>query len=188
MAVTKARSNAVAKAAKGDLSVGSGTNASSILAVGTDAQILVADSTASTGLKWATASSGTTVKLTSVTPASDFTSSSSSLIDVTGYEITITPTSATNKIQIFLNFSYKCASASSPDFVLYDGATVIRYVTLSDAPANKETANSMMCTLTNVSATSHTFKLKQKNASGVSTTVIGANSGTYSTLNVLEVY
>lgn len=54
MAVTKARSNAVAKAAKGDLSVGSGTNASSILAVGTDAQILVADSTASTGLKWAT--------------------------------------------------------------------------------------------------------------------------------------
>jgi hypothetical protein len=58
MAVTKARSNAVAKAAKGDLSVGSGTNASSILAVGTDAQILVADSTASTGLKWATPSAG----------------------------------------------------------------------------------------------------------------------------------
>lgn len=57
MPVTKARSNAVAKAAKGDLSVGSGTNASSILAVGTDAQILVADSTAATGLKWATASS-----------------------------------------------------------------------------------------------------------------------------------
>ena len=72
MAVTKARSNAVAKAAKGDLSVGSGTNASSILAVGTDAQILVADSTASTGLKWATASSGAMTLIT----AQSFTTSS----------------------------------------------------------------------------------------------------------------
>ena len=60
MAETKARSNAVAKAAKGDLTVGSGTNTSAVLAVGTIGQTLVADSTASTGLKWATPASGST--------------------------------------------------------------------------------------------------------------------------------
>lgn len=58
MAVTKARSNAVAKAAKGDLTVGTGTNASGVVAVGTNGQVLTADSTAATGIKWAAAAGG----------------------------------------------------------------------------------------------------------------------------------
>jgi hypothetical protein len=56
--MTKARSNSVAPAAKGDLRAGSGTNTSAILPVGTNGQVLTADSTQATGLKWA--SSGTT--------------------------------------------------------------------------------------------------------------------------------
>jgi len=44
--------------AKGDLVAGSGTTTAAVLPVGTNGQTLVADSTASTGLKWATASSG----------------------------------------------------------------------------------------------------------------------------------
>ena len=50
--MTKARSNAVAEAAKGDLSVGSGTNLASILAVGSNGDTLVADSSTSTGLRY----------------------------------------------------------------------------------------------------------------------------------------
>jgi hypothetical protein len=50
--MTKARSNAVAEAAKGDLSVGSGTNLAGILAVGNNGETLVADSSTSTGLKY----------------------------------------------------------------------------------------------------------------------------------------
>jgi hypothetical protein len=50
--MTKARSNAVAEAAKGDLSVGSGTNLASILAVGNNGETLVADSSATTGLRY----------------------------------------------------------------------------------------------------------------------------------------
>jgi hypothetical protein len=50
--MTKARSNAVAEAAKGDLSVGTGTNLAGILAVGTNGDTLVADSSTSTGLRW----------------------------------------------------------------------------------------------------------------------------------------
>jgi hypothetical protein len=50
--MTKARSNAVANAAKGDLTVGNGTNLSGILAVGNNGETLVADSSTSTGLRY----------------------------------------------------------------------------------------------------------------------------------------
>jgi hypothetical protein len=50
--MTKARSNAVAEAAKGDLSVGTGTNLAGILAVGNNGETLVADSSTSTGLRY----------------------------------------------------------------------------------------------------------------------------------------
>ena len=51
--MTKARSNAVANAVKGDLTVGSGTNLSGVLGVGNNNEFLVADSTTGTGLRWA---------------------------------------------------------------------------------------------------------------------------------------
>jgi hypothetical protein len=50
--VTKARSNATAEAAKGDLRAGTGTNLSGILAVGNNGETLVADSSTSTGLRY----------------------------------------------------------------------------------------------------------------------------------------
>lgn len=50
--MTKARSNATAEAAKGDLRAGTGTNLSGVLAVGNNGETLVADSSATTGLRW----------------------------------------------------------------------------------------------------------------------------------------
>ena len=50
--MTKARSNATAEAAKGDLRAGTGTNLSGILAVGNNGETLVADSSATTGLRY----------------------------------------------------------------------------------------------------------------------------------------
>ena len=57
MAITKATASSVAPAAKGDLVVGSATNDAAVLGVGTNDQVLTADSSTATGLKWATASS-----------------------------------------------------------------------------------------------------------------------------------
>jgi len=56
--VTVTNSMATAIDAKGDLIAGTAADTFSRLAVGTNGQTLVADSTASTGLKWATPSSG----------------------------------------------------------------------------------------------------------------------------------
>jgi len=57
MPITKATASSVAPAAKGDLVVGSATNDAAILGVGTNNQVLTADSSTATGLKWATAAS-----------------------------------------------------------------------------------------------------------------------------------
>ena len=65
MAITKASSNAVAPAAKGDLVAGTTTNDSGVLAVGANGTVLTAASGQATGLEWATPSSGAYTTLAS---------------------------------------------------------------------------------------------------------------------------
>jgi len=50
--MTKVRANATVEAAKGDLRVGSGTNATSVLGIGADGTTLVANSASATGMAW----------------------------------------------------------------------------------------------------------------------------------------
>ena len=61
MPITKATASSIAPAAKGDLVVGSATNDAAVLGVGSNNQVLTADSSTATGLKWATPSSGLTL-------------------------------------------------------------------------------------------------------------------------------
>jgi len=68
--VTITNSMATAIDAKGDLIAGTGADAFSRLAVGTNGQVLTADSTASTGLAWASAASGGGLTLITETVAS----------------------------------------------------------------------------------------------------------------------
>lgn len=78
MAITKATASSIAPAAKGDLVVGSATNDAAVLGVGSNDQVLTADSSTATGLKWATVSAGSNWSLlnaggTALTGASTIT-------------------------------------------------------------------------------------------------------------------
>ena len=95
--------NTVATAfdAKGDLIGGTGADTFSRLAVGTNGQVLTADSTTATGLKWATASGGGKVLQVVQGYKSDtFSTTSTSFTDVTGLSVSITPSASTSKILI----------------------------------------------------------------------------------------
>ncbi len=72
------------------------------LGVGTNGQVLQADSTAATGLKWATpAGGGKVLQVVVSANATSFQSiKTASATDVTGMSVSITPSSATSKILI----------------------------------------------------------------------------------------
>jgi hypothetical protein len=76
MAITKATASSIAPAAKGDLVAGSATNDAAVLAVGTNGQVLTADSTAATGLAYTTISAGGMTLIETLTLSGASTTSS----------------------------------------------------------------------------------------------------------------
>jgi hypothetical protein len=93
----------LATAAKGDLLVGTGSNTAQVLTVGSNNQTLVADSTASTGLKWATApTTSKVVQIVTATTNTQTTNATTTYADTT-LTATITPTSASNKVLVLVS-------------------------------------------------------------------------------------
>ena len=100
--------------AKGDLITGTAADTPAILGVGTNGQILTADSTTPSGLKWATAATTTTIvkQITFGTLKATASTSSTSFTD-TGLSASITPTSASSKIMVTANVSRSLQPQSS---------------------------------------------------------------------------
>jgi hypothetical protein len=107
--------------AKGDLLSASADNTLSVLPVGTNGQALVADSTTTSGLKW-TSSTGFGKIVQIVRGSTSSLSTASITTDAavsTGLSATITPTSASNQILIFVNQNgIKKAPGGTVDFSL----------------------------------------------------------------------
>ena len=98
-------SNAIQNAivdAKGDLIAATAADTPARLAVGSNGQVLTADSAEATGMKWAApASTGTVVKVASTTKTDTFTSSTNNAwTDITGLSVSITPTATTSKVLV----------------------------------------------------------------------------------------
>lgn len=101
--ITITNSMATAIDAKGDLVVGTGADAFARLAVGTNNQVLTADSTTATGLKWAAAAGGGKVlQVVNATYSTATTSASTSFAD-TGLSASITPSATTSKILVIVD-------------------------------------------------------------------------------------
>jgi hypothetical protein len=96
---------------KGDLFTYSTAN--DRLGVGTNGQILVADSTAATGLKWATAAGGGKVlQVVYANYSTATTVTSTTVYADTGLSATITPTSATSKVLVLINQGIQASRSS----------------------------------------------------------------------------
>jgi hypothetical protein len=109
---------------KGDLFTFSTVNAR--LGVGTNGQVLTADSAEATGLKWATAGGGGKVLQVASTIKTDtFTATGNTFTDITGLSVSITPTSASSKVLVI--YSANVSNADNDRFLsrLMRGATAI---------------------------------------------------------------
>jgi hypothetical protein len=106
--------------AKGDLVTATGSATPARLGVGTNGQILIADSTTATGLKWGADVAGKVVQVVRGSTTSLSTASISTDTAVsTGLSATITPTSASNNILIFVNQNgVRKSPGSTADFSL----------------------------------------------------------------------
>lgn len=104
---------------KGVLIVGDGDGSPDGLTVGSNNQILTADSGETLGVKWAAAgSSGSEVKISSVQWTSEFNTTSASMIDVTDATCTITGLTAETTYILFAIVSFQISSSAAAGEVM----------------------------------------------------------------------
>jgi hypothetical protein len=127
--------------AKGDLLAGTADNTIGRLAVGTNGHVLTADSAETTGLKWAAAPTGKVLQVVQGTLATTATTTSTSLTD-TGLSVSITPSSASNKILVIVSVAAgKNAGGHSGYFTALRGSTNLVVPT---SPSSRSAAITMM--------------------------------------------
>jgi len=112
--------------AKGDLIAATAADTVSRLAVGTNGQVLTADSTAATGIKWASvASGGKVLQVVQDTLIGTFTTTSSTMADV-GLTVSITPSASTSKVLVLVGIPNLYSSNGSGSVHNYSDIQLLR--------------------------------------------------------------
>lgn len=103
--------------AKGDIYAASAPGVVGRVGVGTNGQVLTADSSQTRGLAWSTVSVTPRIaQVVTATTTNITNTAGSGWIDVSGLSVTITPTSATSKILIVTSFGVISSSGSTVYF------------------------------------------------------------------------
>lgn len=183
--------------AKGDIIAATAADTASRLAVGTNGQVLTADSTAATGLKWATPSAGGGGKVLQVVNATYNTavSSSSATFADTGLTATITPTSATSKILVLVNQSglKKTAGAANTFLgvkLLRGSTTLVAFedtATFTNSAQENRVGGAGTNYLDSPATTSATTYKTQFNSGAGTATVTVQENAAVSTITLLEI-
>jgi hypothetical protein len=104
--------------AKGDLLVATASGVIARQGVGTNGQVLTADSTLTNGIKWSSVSATPRIgQVVTATTTNITTTTSAGTVDVSGLAVTITPTSATSKILITTSFNTTCGTGGTSFFL-----------------------------------------------------------------------
>lgn len=99
--------------AKGDLISATAADTPARVAVGTNGQVLTADSSTSTGLKWSTPTAGGKVLQVVQGTYATATLTTSSTFANTGLTASITPTASTSKILVMVNHAVQRSAGSA---------------------------------------------------------------------------
>lgn len=181
--------------AKGALLSASAASTPAVLAVGSNNQVLTADSAETTGLKWATPSSGKVVQIVYASINTTVNSSTNSYVD-TLLTATITPTSASNKVLVFVeqNGLYKDTTnvsgslkivRASTDLLVF--STNYGYNGASGAGSQQQVAGGGATYLDAPATTSATTYKTMFKANSASAYVGVQQDNEYSTITLMEV-
>jgi hypothetical protein len=186
--------------AKADILTATAADTPARLGVGANDTVLTADSSTSTGLKWAApAGAGKVLQVVSATTTTSTTIATTTLTDTT-VTATITPTSATSKILVLISAQMYHTRSTAQAFaggVVLRGATTILNYGVEHLNAVRATGSTSITVVSNQAYTyldspnttsATTYKLQAKvEETADNHSITCQNGGSPSTITLLEI-